>query len=135
MFAEQGSRNQKYNNPQEEIQVDARLAALNRRVSTRASQSNHAKDHTMTQAIQVLSLGSDTHERKIRQTAGLASLPMFTALKEPRQNKLDVWPEGGLTLPHGRGSVKCACRAARVSKRFWSECTRILPCSCCLGLR
>ena len=43
--------------------------------------------------------------------------------KEPRQNKLDIWPEGRLTLPHGRGSVKYACRAARVSKRFWSECT------------
>jgi len=34
----------------------------------------------MTQPIQVLSLGSDTHERKIRQAAGLASLPVFTAL-------------------------------------------------------
>src|ERR1035441_8341633 len=43
--------------------------------------------------------------------------------KEPRQNKLEIWPEGRLTLPHGRGSFKCACRAAHVSKRFWSECT------------
>ena len=80
MFAEQGPTRQQLSTPQEAIHVDARLAALSRRISAVACQSDRAKDRTMTQPIQVLSLGSDTHARKIRQAAGLASLPVFTAL-------------------------------------------------------
>src|SRR5580704_14080306 len=104
MLAEQPSRNQEYLASPGTIHGDALMAAQSRRVSTGACQTNHAKDHNMTQPIQVLSLGSETHERKIRQAAGLASLPVFAALSvweavnEIRSNRCQIVV---VELPYG----------------------------------
>ena len=76
MFAEQTTRDQKYGTTAGVIN-GARFEALSRRASAEASP---VKDHTVAQTIQVLSLGSEAHERKVRMAAGLVSLPVFTAL-------------------------------------------------------
>jgi len=76
MFAEQPSRNQN-GTPAEVFRGTVKLEALSRRAS---AETSPVKDRSMTQSIQVLSLGSEFHEHKIRQAAGLISLPVFNAL-------------------------------------------------------
>ena len=96
MFAEQSSRNQTYGASAEAINGAAQFAAQSRRTSAATCQPSHSKDHVVPQTIQVLSLGSETHERKIRQAAGLASLPVFAALSvweavhEIRSNRCQI---------------------------------------------
>ena len=58
--------------------------------------------------------------KRVEDTPGKTSL---AADKGPRDNKLTKCLERAQSLPNGRGSVKCAFRAARVSKRLGLKCT------------
>ena len=77
MFAQQPSRNQQYATTAAVIRGAAKFEELSQRGS---AETGPVKGHTRTQSIQVLSLGSEFHESKVRQAAGLVSLPVFTAL-------------------------------------------------------
>jgi DNA-binding NtrC family response regulator len=104
MFAEQAPRNQQFGTAEEVVRRDAQLATQTRRLAVGIAQADPAKDHPIAQAVQVLSLGSEAHERKIRQAATLASLPVFTALSvweamnEIRSNRCQIVM---VELPYG----------------------------------
>ena len=104
MFAEQGLRDQRYGITEGSIRKEAQTAFQSRQVSADAGQSNYVKDIALTQSIQVLSLGSETYERRIRHAATLASLPVFTALSvweamhEIRSNRCQIVV---VELPYG----------------------------------